>query len=160
MRKLYFALFVLMLGTAIAPDSLGQFNRKVVKKNNKRIATFTGKKRFGREHVYSGISLSLNALNFYGDLAPRPSRFSTDISFTKPAIGLSMFHRFGPRYTLVGQFMYGTLKGSDADAKTSGNDLAVFRKDRNLSFRNRIKELSFVAIFDLFENNGTYVSRV
>jgi len=136
-------------------EAFSQFNRKSIKKNNKRIATFTGKKRFGREHVYSGIGFSVNALNYYGDLSPLPSKFSTDISFTKPAIGISMFHRFGPRYTLIGQFMYGTLKGSDAE---SAKD--AFRKERNLSFRNRIKELSIVAVFDLFENNGTYISRV
>jgi hypothetical protein len=139
-------------------DSFAQFNRRAIKKNNKRIATYTGKKRFGREHVYSGIGFSVNALNYYGDLSPLPSKFSTDISFTRPGIGVSFFHRFGPRYTLVGQFMYGTLKGSDAEsAKGSDGD---FRKVRNLSFRNRIKELSVTAIFDLFENDGTYISRV
>jgi hypothetical protein len=155
MRKLCFALLGLILCLSTAPDLMGQFNRRIVKKNNKRIASYTGKKKFGREHIYTGIGLSVNALNYYGDLSPLPSKFSTDISFTKPAIGISVFHRFGPRYTLIGQFMYGTLKGSDAE---SAKD--PFRKERNLSFRNRIKELSVVAVFDLFENFGTYISRV
>ncbi len=155
MRKLYFTLLALFLCLFLTPDSMAQFNRKTVKKNNKRIATYTGKKKFGREHVYTAIGFSLNALNYYGDLSPLPSKFSTDISFTKPAIGISIVHRFGPRYTLIGQFMYGTLSGSDAK---SAKD--PYRKERNLSFRNRIKELSVVAVFDLFENNGTYISRV
>jgi len=34
-----------------------------------------------------------------------------------------------------------------------------FRYQRNLSFRNQIKELSVVANFDLFENSATYISR-
>src|SRR5260221_10123708 len=140
MRKLLLALFMLLWGLSYAPDSMGQFNRKSIKKNNKRIASYTGKKRFGKEHVYSGVGFSLNALNYYGDLAPLPSKFSTDISFTKPAFGISFFHRFGPRYTLIGQFMYGTLKGSDAES-AKGAD-GFFRRERNLSFRNRIKELS------------------
>ncbi len=161
MRKLYFVLLAVLLGSFVTPDSFGQFNRKTIKKNNKRIATFTGKKHFGREHIYSGFGFSVNALNYYGDLSPLPSKFSTDISFTKPALGMSFFHRFGPRYTLVGQFMYGTLKGSDAEsAKKSGSDPYDFRQVRNLSFRNRIKEISLVAVFDLFENDGTYISRV
>lgn len=158
MKKSLVGLVTLLLVLSMAPDSIGQFNRKAIKKNNKRIATFTGKKKFGREHVYSGVGFSLSALNYYGDLSPLPSKFSTDISFTKPAFGISLFHRFSPRYTLVGQFMYGTLKGSDAES-AKGDD-GSFRKARNLSFRNRIKELSLNFVFDLFENNGTYISRV
>src|SRR5689334_12929694 len=150
MRKLSFVLLSLLLGLSFAPESMGQFNRRSIKKNNKRIANYTGKKHFGREHVYSGVGFSLSALNYYGDLSPLPSKFSTDISYTKPAIGISFFHRFGPRYTLIGQFMYGTLKGSDAEsAKKSGNESENFRQIRNLSFRNRIQELSVVAVFDL-----------
>src|SRR5579859_1487704 len=161
MRKLSLVLVVLLLGIAFAPEVAGQFNRKSIKKNNKRIATFTGKKHFGKEHVYSGVGFSVNALNYYRDLSPLPSKFSTDISFTKPGIGISFFHRFGPRYTLIGQFMYGTLKGSDAEsAKKGSTDTYNFREVRNLSFRNRIKEFSVVAVFDLFENEGTYISRV
>ncbi len=158
MKKLLVGLITLLLVLSIAPNSNGQFNRKAIKKNNKRIATFTGKKKFSREHVYSGVGFSLSALNYYGDLSPLPSKFSTDISFTKPAFGISLFHRFGPRYTLVAQFMYGTLKGSDAES-AKGDD-GNFRKERNLSFRNRIKEVSINFVFDLFENNGTYISRV
>jgi hypothetical protein len=140
-------------------DSFGQFNRKAIKKNNRRMASYTGKKKFGREKVYSGVGFSLNALNYYGDLSPLPSKFSTDISFTRPGFGISFFHRFGPRYSLIGQFMYGTLSGSDSDAK-KGHDTYNYRGVRNLSFRNRIKELSVTAYFDLFENDGTYISRV
>ena len=159
MKKLYVCVIGVLLMAFVATDSFGQFNRRQIRRNNKRMATFTGKKRFNHEHVYSGVGLSLNALNYYGDLSPLPSKFSTDISFTKPAIGISFFHRFGPRYTLVGQFMYGTLKGSDAESAKGGFD-GEARKLRNLSFRNRIKELSVTAMFDLFENQGTYISRV
>lgn len=161
MRKLCFNLVLVIFCVGVGTSSFGQFNRSHIKRNNKRIATFTGKKHFGREHVYTGIGFSVNALNYYGDLSPLPSKFSTDISFTKPGIGISVFHRFGPRYTLIGQFMYGTLKGADAEsAKTASSDTYNYRKERNLSFRNRIKELSVVAVFDLFENDGTYISRV
>lgn len=134
-------------------------NRKAIKKNNRRISSFKGKKHhFGKEKVYNAIGFSLNALNYYGDLAPRPSPFSTDISFTRPGIGLSFTHRFGPRYSLTAGFMYGTLKGSDVES--AAGEAGNFRHSRNLSFRNRIKELSVLAAFDLRENQATYISRV
>ncbi|AYB30604.1 hypothetical protein D4L85_08450 [Chryseolinea soli] len=137
-------------------------SRRNIKKNNKRISTFRGRKAwFAKEKVYNAIGFSVSALNYYGDLAPRPSKFSTDISFTKPALAFSFSHRFGPRYTLTAAFMYGTLKGSDAesaDKNDTGN--GVFRYQRNLSFRNRIKEFSVIGTFDLFPNSATYISRV
>lgn len=146
----------LLLSTA----SYGQMNRKSIKKNNRRISSFKGKKfHFGKEKTYNAIGISLNAMNYYGDLAPKPGRFSTDISFTRPAIGISFSHRFGPRYSITAGFLYGTLRGSDFESATD-DESGFYRYQRNLSFRNRIKELSVVANFDLFENQSTYISRV
>lgn len=161
MRKLLVGFLCLLL-IGMAEDSVAQFNRKSIKKNNKRIASYRGKKSgFGKNKIYNAVGLSVSALNYYGDIAPRPSSLSSDISFTRPAIGLSFAHRFGPRYTLVGQFMYGNLKGSDTEtADLADQDNGKFRYQRNLSFRNHIKELSVMAYFDLFENDATYISRV
>ncbi|MDZ7647009.1 MAG: DUF6089 family protein [Cytophagales bacterium] len=106
------------------------------------------------------MGFNVSALNYYGDIAPKPSALSSDISFTRPAFGLSLTHRFGPRYSLQAQFMYGTLKGSDTEsADFTDQDNGKFRYQRNASFRNRIKELSVTAYFDLFENDATYISR-
>jgi hypothetical protein len=160
MRKLIYLGVVVFL--FFSTEGFGQMNRKTIKKNNRRISHFKGKKfHFGKEKVYNAFGITLNALNYYGDLAPRPTKFSTDISFTRPAFGLSFSHRFGPRYTLIAGFMYGTLKGSDLQSADAGDAKnGVFRYQRNLSFRNRIKELSVVAAFDLFQNQATYISRV
>lgn len=161
MRNLLYT-FIAVAFLFISSESFGQLNRKSIKKNNKRISSFRGKKAvFSKEKRYNAIGFNLSALNYYGDLAPRPNRVSTDISFTKPALGVSFTHRFGPRYSIVGMFMYGTLKGSDSRSANEG-DLSngVFRHQRNLSFRNRIKEFSVVAMFDLFQNQSTYISRV
>ena len=54
--------------------------------------------------------------------------------------------------------MYGTLSASDKSASATGE--SGYRNARNLSFRNRIKELSVLAYFDLFKNESTYISRV
>lgn len=161
MRKFFYLSLAIMLLLA-SEEGFGQMNRKSIKKNNRRISTFRGKKfHFGKDKIYNAVGISLNAFNYYGDLAPKPTRISTDIGFTRPGIGLSFSHRFGPRYTLTGSFLYGTLKGADSESADKNDDSnGVFRYRRNLSFRNRIKELSVVATFDLLENQSTYISRV
>ena len=161
MRKLiYFLTFAFVVGFVY--DSQAQMSRRRIKQNNKRMMTYRGKKQgFGKEKRYNMISITLNAMNYYGDLSPSPNQLSTDISLTRPAGGISFSHRFGPRYTLTGSFMYGGIKGSDAEsADREDTENGVYRYQRNLSFRNRIKELSVVASFDLFENQSTYISRV
>jgi hypothetical protein len=162
MKKIAYLLLAVVLFTAVDHDVYGQMNRKNIKKNNKRISSFRGRKsHFDKNKVYNSIGISLNAFNYYGDLSPSPKALSTDISLTKPAIGISFVHRFGPRYQLVGSFMYGGIRGSDNESANKGDEgNGVFRYNRNLSFRNRIKELSAVAQIDLFENQSSYISRV
>ena len=160
MKSIIWVLFTGFLLSG-AQDGYSQMDQRSIRKNNKRIMTFRGKKSdFSKEKRYSSLGFSLNALNYYGDLAPNPGRFSTDLSFTRPAIGIAFSQRLGPRYVITGGVMYGTLRGSDfssADVNDAKN--GKFRYFRNLSFRNRIKELSLVASFDLFENEATYMSR-
>ena len=121
MKKIIFML-VAVLFLASAEETFAQMNRRNIKKNNRRISSFRGKKSsFSKQKRYNALGLSLSALNYFGDLAPKPSTFSTDISFTRPAIGLSFTHRFGPRYSVKGNFMYATLRGSDPDS-TDPND--------------------------------------
>lgn len=161
MRNLCYVLlfFTLLMGVG---EAYAQFDRKGIKKSNKRVGAYRGtKSKFGKQNIYNSVGFSVNALNYYGDLAPSSGKISTDISFTKPGFGLSFTHRFGPRYSLQAQFMYGTIKGSDAEsADKSDLSNGFYRYQRNLSFRNQIKELSVVAVIDLFENQSTYMSRV
>lgn len=142
-------------------DSYAQMNRKKIKKNNRNIAHFKGKKRgFDPAKKYNAIGVSLNALNYYGDIAPLSSSISTDFAYTRPGVGVSFTHRFGPFYQLTGGFAWGTLAASDAESADPADEKAAFRYVRNLSFRNRVKEISVVGQFDLFPNQGTYISRV
>ncbi|MDZ4715028.1 MAG: DUF6089 family protein [Cytophagales bacterium] len=161
MRKLLFAALTLFFLFTQVEDSLAQFSRKGIKNGNKRMTAYRGTKaRFGKGKVYSAVGFSLNAVNYYGDLAPSPSKISTDLSFTKPGFAISYMHRFGPRFSVMGQFMFATLKGSDNESASPGDlENGIFRYKRNMSFRNQIKELSAVAMFDLFENQSTYMSR-
>ena len=136
-------------------------NRRKIKKNNRKMSNFKGRQNtFTAEKRYSSIGLDVNALNYFGDLTPISGRFSTDLSLTRPAFGLSYGYRLGPFYTIRSQFSYGTLRGSDFESADPFDEMAKFRYVRNLSFRNRIKEFSVTAIFDLFKNENTYISRV
>jgi len=162
MKKSIYVTITILLVFFASESALAQMSRKSLKRNNKKISSYRGKKEwFSKEKRYNTLGITFNALNYYGDLAPRPSQFSTDISFTRPAIGLAYSHRFGPRYAISASFMYGALRGADSESADPG-DLSngLYRYQRNLSFRNRIKELSVVASFDLFSNMATYISRV
>lgn len=151
------SLFLLLVGI----DSHAQMNRKKIKKNNRNIAHFKGKKKgFDPAKKYNALGLSLSAMNYYGDIAPLPNRISTDLGFTRPSLGVSFTHRFGPFYQVTAGFNYGTLAASDAESADPADESSAYRYVRNLSFRNRIKELSVVGQFDLYPNQGTYISRV
>ncbi len=160
MKALYWTTLVTFLLCSV--EAFSQMDRGSIRRNNKRMMTYRGKKSgFSAEKRYFAVGMTVNALNYYGDLAPRSNQFSTDISFTRPAIGLSVYQRLGPRYSITAGFMYGTLRGSDfSSADENDANSGKFRYYRNLSFRNRIKELSITASFDLFENQATYLSRV
>lgn len=161
MRR-FFRIVVAVLFISLVFDAEAQLNRKTIKKNNHKMATYRGRKTwFAKEKRYDMLGIGVSALNYYGDLSPKPGIFSTDISFTKPALSLFYSHRFGPRYALTASFMYGALKGADKDSADPGDaENGAFRYTRNLSFRNRIKEFSVVASIDLFDNSMTYISRV
>ena len=161
MRKLLVIVFAVVFVSLISIESNAQFNKKMIRKNNKRMRNFKGKKNnFSKNKKYNYVGITLNTFNYFGDLSPLPKKISTDISFTKPAIGVTFGHRFGPRYTLRGEFRYGGLSGSDFESADPNDENARFRYVRNLQFRNRIKELTVTGVFDLFKNGSTYVNRV
>lgn len=161
MRKLVYLTAVLFL-SGLVHEAEAQMSRRSIRKNNIRMMTYRGKKQgFPKENRYNQIGITLNALNYYGDLSPKSGKLSTDLGLTKSAIGISFDQRMGPRFALRTAFLYGSLHGSDAEsANRNDTKSGVFRYQRNLSFRNRIKELSVVGVLDLFENQHTYISRV
>ncbi len=161
MRKIIVGVLILFITTIVVDGAYAQLNRKTIRKNNKRMSSFHGKKNnFDKNKKYNYIGLTLNSFNYFGDLSPLPKRISTDIGLTRPAIGVTFGHRFGPRYTVRGEFRYGTLRGSDFKSADPNDANAKFRYVRNLQFRNRIKELTVTAMFDLFKNASSYINRV
>ncbi len=161
MRKVWISIFILFVFLVSIQDSYAQINRRKVKKNNKNISKYKGTRAgFTKEKQYTKVGFSVNAMNYFGEVAPTSSFVSTDIKFTRPGFTIFGSHRIGPRYTVEAAFSWGTVSSSDFKSANPDDDQAVFRYVRNLSFRNRISELSTVFIADWFENNATYISRI
>lgn len=160
MRLLRLVLVIIIAGIVMSPAQ-AQLNRKKIKKNNKAMSKFHGKKNtFTKEKKYNYIAFSLNTMNYLGEIAPKAQWGSTKVGNTRPGFSLSYGHRFGPRYSFRGSFSYGRLTADDNKTADPGGDNSKYRWIRNSSFRNDILELSAVAIFDLYRNQGSYLSRV
>lgn len=153
---------LLLLGSIIISDNAySQLNRRQIKRNNKAASSFKGQKGlFPKSKQYSTIGVSINAMNYLGDITPTASAISTDISFTRPGFSIWGSHRVGARYTVEAAYSWGTITGSDFVSANPDDESDVYRYIRNLSFRNRIHELSAVFVVDYKENNGQYISRV
>jgi hypothetical protein len=140
----------------------GQSSRR----NTHKQATYRIKKSF-KKFSYKSLGMSINSLNYFGDLAPAPKRISTDLSQTRPAYALTFEHRKGPRFSYRAAFTYGTIRGSDArlandvEAALAKDNFteSYYRYRRNASFKNHIKELSVTFVFDFIENNNFFFRR-
>jgi len=158
-RLIKFTLTILLAFTVSVGFS--QIKRKQIKRNNKAMANFKGKKNgFTKQKRYFYIGAGINSMNYFGDIAPKSNIGSTKISSTRPGFSITAGHRFGPRYTVEASLSYGTLFSDDNTAADPTGENSNYRYKRNLSFRNNITELAVVGIFDLFKNEGSYLSRV
>jgi len=106
------------------------------------------------------LGVSLDALNYFGDLAPKSKIASTNISFTRPAFSIFGTYRYTPNLSFRGSLGWGRIVGDDFESADAYGQDSKFRYVRNASFRNDITELSFVAIWDFFGNHGTFLNRV
>ncbi len=98
---------------------------------------------------FSTVGINLNAMNYFGDLSPSNGFGRTDISFTRPGIGVQYAYQFSPYTAVRAAFNWGRIRGDDANQK--GDDpSSIGRRNRSLSFRNAIKELSIALEINLF----------
>ena len=127
---------------------------------SKRISNYRGGVAggFGKK-AFTTIGFSINALNYFGDLAPKSTAASTDISFTQPGFGLFVEHKVGVRYWVRGSLLYGRLQGSDFKSASPDDESARFRYVRNLQFRNDIFEFSAQGVVDITPNHSTFLGR-
>lgn len=157
MKKIYilFALAILVFASINEAEAQRRDNYRG------EISKFRGfRNKFPTQSKYLSLGVTVNALNYFGDLAPKSGIFSTDISLTKPGFGLVGSYRMGERFTMRGSFTYGRIYGDDSEAADPGGEESVYRYVRNLHFRNDIKELAVTAVFDLYKHRRSYISRV
>lgn len=135
----YSSAFVLGLALVAAPEANAQ--------------------QFSKRKLYNSVGFSLNAVNYFGDLAPYTNFTSLRFGATRVGAGVSITRRFAPR--LSGRFAlsYGRITGDDSKAADPSDANARFRYNRNMNFRNDIVEASAVAVFDLVENRNNYLKR-
>ena len=159
--KLHFKLIFTLLLAFVLSTGFAQINKRQIKKNNKAMSKFKGKKNgFTKQKQYYYISAGINTMNYFGDIAPKSGIFSTKISSTRPGFTGAFGYRIGPRYTIQASLSYGTLFSDDNRAADPTGDDSKYRYVRNVHFRNDIIELAVVGIFDLFQNQGAYLSRI
>ena len=152
-----------MLLICANPSDSNAQNRKrkaLYRHQNNRTTQYTGRKLpFANAKQYVTLGVSVNALNYFGDIAPKSAILSTDISFTRPGIGISSTVRFGKSLSARAAFMWGRISSSDYRAADPDNRNDIYRYARNLQFRNNIKDLSIVAVYDIFPNPYTVILR-
>lgn len=120
---------------------------------NKAISKYHGGSVGGRFRPYQFAGFNINALNYYGDLAPVSKAGSTDVSFTRPGFGFNMGYKFNSQMALRGGLNWGRLQASDFSSDPNDED-GVNRYKRNLSFRNDIYELQLGLEIYILPNYG------
>ncbi|MBT2557736.1 hypothetical protein J7E24_08065 [Hymenobacter sp. ISL-91] len=123
------------------------------------LASEADAQQFSKRKQYNTVGVSLNAMNYFGDITPKPSIPSFRAGATRPNLGLTFTHRFAPRISARASLSYGRITGDDAKAADQNDQDAKYRYNRNMNFRNDIFELAGVGIFDLVENRNNYIKR-
>jgi hypothetical protein len=128
-------------------------------KNNRGISKYKGGSvgRLSRAQQYTVIGLSINSMNYFGDLSPIRRPASTDISFTRPGFGLTYGKHFNPYLTFRAGLSYGRIIADDFDSQDTEVYESLTRYARNAHFRNDIIEFSMGLEIDLIPNyKGPY----
>ncbi len=107
---------------------------------------------------YLSVGASLNAMNYFGDITPKQSFTSFDISYTKPSLSIFVQKRFKPHFTGRLMLTWGRIEGDDNSADPKHND-NQFRFVRNIHFVNDIWELSATGMLDFIGNRGVFYQR-
>ena len=162
MKKTLFVLFLLTLFSITEYEVIAQrkSRNRQIRAQSKRMANYRGGVAggFGKK-AFTTLGFSINALNYFGDLAPKSSATSTDISFTRPGFGVHLDRKIGTRYWVRGSLLYGRLQGSDFESASPDDESARFRYVRNLQFRNDIFEFSAQGVIDITPNYSTFLGR-
>lgn len=112
------------------------------------------KVRFDKRHQYLSLGPSAAAMNYFGDLSPSGG-LGTDFQYTRPGLGVVSRWKYNHFLTFGAAFHYGRIAGSDFRSAEEGT--SAF--NRNLHFRNDIKELSAFVQFFPWADYGNFWTR-
>ena len=115
--------------------------------------------QFTKRKQYTSIGVSLNAMNYFGDLNPQTNFASFKFGDTRPNVGISITHRYFPRVSGRFSLAAGRIAANDDNQGNSPGTDSYFRNNRNMNIRNDIYEASAVVIVDLIENRNNYLKR-
>ncbi len=104
--------------------------------------------------VYQTIGIQAGIMNYFGDLNPLAQYVTTDISATRPGLGITYSRRFGARTTARFGVMWGRLFANDFEAADPADERHRYRYGRNAHFRNDIYEISGMLEYDLIPSLG------
>lgn len=161
-RKNPIILLFLLIVLSWSFDSEAQRRRRPYGKQRKRISSYHGGKIRSSGiglTKYSTVGFSVNAMNYFGDITPAPSRFSTNYSFTKAGFGLTYSRVYHPQAAFRVAFNWGTIQADDFETDPTIDASSAGRYHRNLHFRNSILELSIGWEFNLVPSHGSSSNR-
>ncbi len=123
---------------------------------------YKNKKKFNkgnREQGYYAIGGNIGIINYFGDLNPLAQYVSTDITKSRPSLGISVMKKISPRMMLRGSLSWGRIIGDDNQAANPNDERHRYRYIRNAHFRNDIFELAAGITYDLMPSAGIYYKR-
>jgi hypothetical protein len=123
------------------------------------LAPAANAQQFTKRKQYNSVGVTLTAMNYFGDITPKPSIPSLRFGATRPNLGVTFTHRFTPIISGRVGLSYGRITGSDEKAADPNDAEGKYRYNRNMNFRNDIAELSVVGIVDLIPNRNNYIKR-
>ncbi len=105
--------------------------------------------KFTKHKRYLSVGGSLNFMNYFGDIAPKNKRGSTDFGRLRPNFTAYASKRLLPFVSARAQFSMGAISGYDKERFP----------DRNVEFTTFITEFALIGMFDIFPNYGAYYKR-
>lgn len=115
--------------------------------------------QFSKRHRYTTFGLTATAANYLGDLTPGPSVLSTDPELTRWNVGVFAMRKFYPRVSGQVRLSIARLRGDDAVSTKPLEEQDAGRWQRNINFRNDIKELAVLGMYDLVANHKGHQER-
>ena len=161
MKRIFSIIFIITLPLI----SFGQYGRSAkraaLKTRNRQISRFTVRTDFSKSKRYICFGGGIGISNYFGDLSPRSTRISSDLSHTRNNFSFYYLQRIHPNVNIRTSVGWMQLRGDDYSVASISNPTTsdIGRFKRNLSFRNNIFELSSVGIFELLPTDRGYLRR-